>query len=483
MVCWDHPKNKKGCAFMKKKTMRMLSAALAVTLLSGCGAAQTSTPAETSVNQAMLLEKSAQPQESAYTFPEKFTGDWTGQEGKLTIHADAQVVAELGTALPTATVEPREFNQEDVDNLLKVFLKGEPLYSHVQTKQELQGHLDYINSPDWTSDPGKPSDPASLEARRKELNAWYTAEIAKAPEEKPILHGFSDSDDPKWIGGTATVDGTEWEVSIRNDIDGGWTSAYIERTDYKYRDYTIPLPDASKEESIARGNALMQALGLDNFVLTDVQQWSVELPGDNGVWRLYYAPTVNGIPVPGVRQDITQTHDGTVYQDYQYWDYACKDSENPDTVSWYLENILLDVGKDGILSFNWTAPSTQPVVQQPQSALLPFEEIASIANTMLPEVIVGPKETPLTKLDQYNGFDTRMDVDITKVSLSLMRIRDKGSLQGTIVPVWDFWGTSDWYDAEPNAYGYQEKGMNYEYQPMLTLNAVDGTVVNRQLGY
>ena len=468
---------------MKKKTMRMLSAALAVTLLSGCGAAQTNTPAETSVNQAMLLEKSAQPQESAYTFPEKFTGDWTGQEGKLTIHADAQVVAELGTALPTATVEPREFNQEDVDNLLKVFLKGEPLYSHVQTKQELQGHLDYINSPDWTSDPGKPSDPASLEARRKELNAWYTAEIAKAPEEKPILHGFSDSDDPKWIGGTATVDGIKWEVSIRNDIDGGWTAAYIERTDYKYRDYSIQLPDASKEESIARGNALMQALGLQNFVLTDAQQWSVELPGDNGIWRLYYAPTVNGFPIAGARQDITQTHDGTVYQDYQYWDYACKDSENPDTVSWDLENILLDVGKNGVLRFAWTAPSTKPVVRQAESTLLPFEEIASIANTMLPEVIVGPKETPLTQLDQYNGFDTRMDVDITKVSLSLMRIRDKGSLQGTIVPVWDFWGTSDWYDAEPNAYGYQEKGMNYDFQPMLTLNAVDGTIVDRQLGY
>ena len=468
---------------MKKKTMRMLSAALAVTLLSGCGAAQTSTPAETSVNQAMLLEKSAQPQESAYTFPEKFTGDWTGQEGKLTIHADAQVVAELGTALPTATVEPREFTQEDVDNLLKVFLKGEPLYSHVQTKQELQEHLDYINSPDWTSDPGKPSDPASLEARRKELNAWYTAEIAKAPEEKPILHGFSDSDDPKRIGGTATVDEIKWEVSIRNDIDGGWTEACIERTDYKYRDYSIQLPDASKEESIARGNALMQALGLQNFVLTDAQQWSVELPGDNGIWRLYYAPTVNGFPVAGVRQDTTQTHDGTVYQDYQYWDYACKDSENPDTVSWYLENILLDVGKDGVLSFYWTAPSTRPVVRQAESTLLPFEEIAAIADTMLPEVIVGPKETPLTQLDQYNGFETRMDVDITKVSLSLMRIRDKGSLQGTIVPVWDFWGTSDWYDAEPNAYGYQEKGMNYDFQPMLTLNAVDGTVVDRKLGY
>lgn len=468
---------------MKKKTMRMLSAALAVTLLSGCGAAQTNTPAETSVNQAMLLEKSAQPQESAYTFPEKFTGDWTGQEGKLTIHADAQVVAELGTALPTATVEPREFTQEDVDNLLKVFLKGEPLYSHVQTKQELQGHLDYINSPDWTSDPGKPSDPASLEARRKELNAWYTAEIAKAPEEKPVIHGFYDSDEPNEVSGTATVDGIKWCVSIWNNLGDFFTNASIIREDYKYRDYDIPLPEASKEEAVAQGNALMQELGFDNFVLVDAQQWSPQLPKDNGVWRLYYAPSVNGFPVSGARQDTTQTHDGTVYQDCWYWCYAASEESNPDTVAWELENIYLDVGKDGILSFDWTAPSTQPVVQQPQSALLPFEEIASIANTMLPEVIVGPKETPLTQLDQYNGFETRMDVDITKVSLSLMRIRDKGSLQGTIVPVWDFWGTSDWYDAEPNAYGYQEKGMNYEYRPMLTLNAVDGTVVNRQLGY
>lgn len=469
---------------MKKKTMRMLSAALAVTLLSGCGAAQTNTPAETSVNQAMLLEKSAQPQESAYTFPEKFTGDWTGQEGKLTIHADAQVVAELGTALPTATVEPREFTQEDVDNLLKVLLKGEPLYGYTQTKQECQDSIDYANSDKWHGDPDAPEQtPEELEERRQGIIAYYTEKMKTAPEEKPVIHGFYDSDEPNEVSGTATVDGIKWCVSIWNNLGDFFTNASIIREDYKYRDYDIPLPEASKEEAVAQGNALMQELGFDNFVLVDAQQWSPQLPKDNGVWRLYYAPSVNGFPVSGARQDTTQTHDGTVYQDCWYWCYAASEESNPDTVAWELENIYLDVGRDGILSFDWTAPSTQPVVQQPQSALLPFEEIASIADAMLPEVIVGPKGTPLTQLDQYNGFDTRMDVDITKVSLSLMRIRDKGSLQGTIVPVWDFWGTSDWYDAEPNAYGYQEKGMNYEYRPMLTLNAVDGTVVDRQLGY
>ena len=469
---------------MKKKTMRMLSAALAVTLLSGCGAAQTNTPAETSVNQAMLLEKSAQPQESAYTFPEKFTGDWTGQEGKLTIHADAQVVAELGTALPTATVEPREFTQEDVDNLLKVLLKGEPLYGYTQTKQECQDSIDYANSDKWHGDPDAPEQtPEELEERRQGIIAYYTEKMKTAPEEKPVIHGFYDSDEPNEVSGTATVDGIKWCVSIWNNLGDFFTNASIIREDYKYRDYDIPLPDASKEEAVAEGNALMQELGFDNFVLVDAQQWSPQLPKDNAVWRLYYAPSVSGFPVSGARQDITQTHDGTVYQDCQYWYYAASEETNPDTVAWELGNIYLDVGRDGILSFDWTAPSTKPVVRQAESTLLPFEEIASIADAMLPEVIVGPKETPLTQLDQYNGFETRMDVDITKVSLSLMRIRDKGSLQGTIVPVWDFWGTSDWYDAEPNAYGYQEKGMNYEYQPMLTLNAVDGTVVDRQLGY
>lgn len=386
--------------------------------------------------------------------------------------------------MPTATVEPREFTQEDVDNLLKVLLKGEPLYGYTQTKQECQDSIDYANSDQWHGDPDAPEQtPEELEERRQGIIAYYTEKMKTAPEEKPVIHGFYDSDEPNEVSGTATVDGIKWCVSIWNNLGDFFTNASIIREDYKYRDYDIPLPEASKEEAVAQGNALMQELGFDNFVLVDAQQWSPQLPKDNGVWRLYYAPTVNSFPVPGVRQDTTQTHDGTVYQDCWYWCYAASEESNPDTVAWELENIYLDVGKDGILSFNWTAPSTQPVVQQAQSALLPFEEIASIANTMLPEVIVGPKETPLTQLDQYNGFETRMDVDITKVSLSLMRIRDKGSLQGTIVPVWDFWGTSDWYDAEPNAYGYQEKGMNYDFQPMLTLNAVDGTVVNRQLGY
>lgn len=460
---------------MKKSKMQMLSCLLALTMLSGCSAHQTQ-PEATSINQAMLIEKSAQEQES-YSFPEKFTGDWTAQEGKLTIHADAQVVAEQGLVLPTATVTPREFTQEDVDSLLRVFLKGEPLYSFVQTKQELQDWLDYINSPEWKSDPDKPNSPEQLEQRRKELNDWYNAEIAQAPDEKPIVHGFADSGKPNKVSGFATVDGVKYEINIQNEVGEFWTKAQIIRHDFKYWDKQ-DWGGVSKEDAIRQGNALMQELGFDAYVLDDAQQQP-----NSGEWQLVYVPTVNGIRLSSVREDHVESHEGNAYHSFQYSTYHCSEAINPDSVSWPMDSIFISVGGDGILSFTWFSPSAEPVVKESQTALMSFDEIASIANTMLPVVVVGPKETSLVDLDRINGFDTHMDVEITKVSLTLMRIRDKGSLQGTIVPVWDFWGTWNWYEPREDAAESMKKGANYTTQPMLTLNAIDGSVVSRLLGY
>lgn len=458
---------------MKKRQIMILPCLLALTMLCSCGSNQVTTES-TTVNQAMLIEKSSQVQER-YSFPEKFTGDWTAQEGKITIHADAQVVAEQGVVLPTATVAPREFTQEDVDNLLRVFLKGATLYSHIQTKQELQDSLDYINSPEWQSDPGKPDSPEQLEKRREELNAWYTAEIAKAPDEKPIIHGFDDPEDPNRISGFATVDGFEYDVNITNAVGDFWTQASIVRKDYKYQEGTEDWGSISKDEAVAQANALIQELGFDNMVLDDAR------PGreNDGTWLLYYTPTVNGIRI----SSICEEHVESEYESYQYWTYNCSAETNPDTVSWVMENIQMIVGEDGILSFYWASPSTEPIIKEPQTALMPFDEIASIANTMLPVVIVGPKEASLVEVDRINGFDTHMDVEITKVSLSLMRIRDKGSLQGTIVPVWNLWGTWEWYEPGDDASENMQKGAVYITQPMLTLNAIDGSVVGRQLGY
>lgn len=455
---------------MKKK--QILASFILLLMLTGCAnSTGQSADTPTSLNQSMLLEKASQAQ-ADFHLPERFTGDWTAQEGKVTIHADAEVAAEQGVVLPTATVTPREFSQEDVDNLLRVFLKGEPLYGFVQTKQELKDWIDYINSDAYEPDPDVPQ---SKEERRKEHNAEYAEWIKTAPDEKPVIHGFADSNDPNTISGFGIVGGVAYDIYVSNGFDGAFRSAIIEQRDYKYRHYDAGVPaveEISVEEATAKGNALIQELGFDSMVLDDVQLW------EDGTWRLYYAPTVNGIPLAGIRSDSFEADGNRIH--YQYRTYAAYEETNPDKVSWYQENIQLNIGKDGVLSFHWDSPSSAAIIQTDNSALMPFDEIASIADTMLPVVIIGPSEArSLTEIDRINGFDTHFDVNITKVSLSLMRIRDKGSLQGTIVPVWDFWGTTKWYPLEEQPWA----DGSYDYDCLMTLNAVDGSVVSRLFGY
>ncbi len=270
------------------------------------------------------------------------------------------------------------------------------------------------------------------------------------------------------------------EVIIMNRLGGYLTNATIVNSDFKYYRST-DWGSISKEDAIAKADAVMQELGLSDMVLADAQ---TPREGERkGTWELYYTPSVNGLPIPGIREDRVFS-DPAIGEDYQYWTYRSSEETNADTVSWYMESVWITVGRDGILSFEWDAPSTEPVIRETQTALMPFEDVASIANTMLPVVIIGPPEArSLVGIDKINGDETYMDVEITKVSLSLMRIRDKGSLQGTIVPVWDFWGTWNWYEPGDNALDAMKKGATYVTQPMLTLNAIDGNVVSRMFGY
>ena len=270
------------------------------------------------------------------------------------------------------------------------------------------------------------------------------------------------------------------EVIIMNRLGGYLTNATIVNSDFKYYRST-DWGSISKEDAIARADEVMRELGLGDMVLADAQ---TPREGERkGTWELYYTPSVNGVPIPGIREDRVFS-DPAIGEDHQYWTYRCSEETNADTVSWYMESVWITVGRDGILSFEWDSPSTEPVIRETQTALMPFEDIASIANTMLPVVVIGPSEArSLVEIDKINGDETYMDVEITKVSLSLMRIRDKGSLQGTIVPVWDFWGTWDWYEPGDNASESMKKGATYVTQPMLTLNAIDGNVVSRMFGY
>ena len=232
--------------------------------------------------------------------------------------------------------------------------------------------------------------------------------------------------------------------------------------------------EVSMPENQARemGDALMEQLGFPNMTCikaTPVSYFESPMvtnetgdePNyfDHG-YELEYARTLAGqsIYVPG--------YSGT----------ATPENE-PAPGVWGYEEIRVNVNAEGVVYFQWRNPCTEPEILKENNTLLPFSDIAEIFAKMF-----FVKNSYYEAINQKNGFVTIHNINVDKVELNFMRIRDKYNLsEGTIVPVWDFWATTSAHAGDE-----AHKDLVYDgeyYEIVLTINALDGTIIDRALGY
>lgn len=160
-------------------------------------------------------------------------------------------------------------------------------------------------------------------------------------------------------------------------------------------------------------------------------------------YRLYYAREVGGTLVTPVHQ--SGAREVTIY--------------NP--VLPY-ESLCVDVGADGIFMIEWEHPISITDVIAEDSELLPFENILDIFGTIAPLTI------------QRSEYEPNNNLYINRAVLGYMCLQERGNPSSyQLVPVWDFFGERtigrERYDTH-----------NWSY---LTINAIDGTVIDRDLGY
>ena len=106
--------------------------------------------------------------------------------------------------------------------------------------------------------------------------------------------------------------------------------------------------------------------------------------------------------------------------------------------------------------------------------MLPFSDISNIFEEMLLK----------KQADSFNNEGDTVEIQVDKVVLSYMRIRDKDAKEGTLIPVWDFFGTKTYR----NAAGEVDLVVDNRYdgvlpESLMTINAMDGTIVDRWAGY
>ena len=168
---------------------------------------------------------------------------------------------------------------------------------------------------------------------------------------------------------------------------------------------------------------------------------------DSGYSFFTLLPVYEGIPVYAYNT-FTGTDTGMQAAGYAYsWDLPQEE----------LDGVLY---RGEVVRFKWSCPFFVTGVENENVPLLPFDRIMDIFRQQVCRSIY---------LDE--GHD--MTLCVTDIRLSYMRVKVRDSKDYYLLPVWDFLGSQDTEDMFARG----------ENTTLLTLNAVDGSVLNRRLGY
>lgn len=127
--------------------------------------------------------------------------------------------------------------------------------------------------------------------------------------------------------------------------------------------------------------------------------------------------------------------------------------------TWEGESVEVLVTGDGIIGFDYLSPIEEIETIVNQSSMKSFDEIKDIFEQMV--VVIYAVDTG------------KVTIDIDQVILRYTRISEADSFDtGLLVPVWDFIGTIT-----------TQYGEVKENTTVLTINAIDGSIIDRELGY
>ena len=145
---------------------------------------------------------------------------------------------------------------------------------------------------------------------------------------------------------------------------------------------------------------------------------------------------------------------------------------------WKPEYLWIIVQNDQIVKVTWNNPSEIIAVDNENVATKPWEEIQEIFKKQM-DYLMSPNPSGNADPSNSTYFFEKTDVYINRVELGLTKLLMKDSKDDyKLVPTWSFLG----YESSPSYPAKEGVNMGGEVC-YLTINAIDGTVVDRGLMY
>jgi hypothetical protein len=179
-------------------------------------------------------------------------------------------------------------------------------------------------------------------------------------------------------------------------------------------------------------------------------------------WKLRYAPVVNGIPVATMKLNVLPEGEWFAYPD--------DETETAYNAVFSSPAVFFEIDETGVW-MNWSGPIDIQETLNENAVLLPFDKIQERIKQQLPI--------------KYAAKEGITQVHVTSVELNYMRARIKDTQDGyMLVPVWDVYGYNDQPRPKEFGYGGPPKANPEDFlETLLTISAIDGSVMNRNFGY
>lgn len=447
---------------------------------------------------------------------------WTdsAEIADLSVTIDADVIMPEVEQYPAAVITATEISQEQADKIMEVFLQGATLYERSpdapNSKQEVMDEIIRVKAElaDPNSEANQWLEQTGSSEKIDYLNS-YLAQLEKAYETAPEINQqtpastkFTKEISPELLAPVAIPDDAteeerkklEEENANLQQLAEEWVESKIEGAAKLANGKIMTLSITETSARFGAGynlSELEHLSGLDlpvvECTLTQEQaeQTALDTVGKLGLDHLGIAATTTGFTLekdasmtPTAKREcylifLMRELNGVIGN----YAYCSAPVEEQYVELGANESVVMSVDDQGVLSFEWYQPSKLVSVENENVAILPFSEIQEIFKKQI--LIKGVWNTS-------SGSDKAVvsrRIGIEEARLGLMRtVRQDKPGEYLLIPVWDFYGYEASKYAERQSGGYildenneriaREFGRSY-----LTINAIDGSVIDRGLGY
>lgn len=454
---------------------------------------------QTAVPQPSETGETQQPSQSSSPTPTPKPEMWQENldfKDGVQVAVDSEIIKPPVSVIPALQVAPHEITQQEAQKFVDFFMQGKPLYDdqYIPTKADIQKliliieeNIQNTKNDKLGSEEERKSELDDLNAQLKQQEDEYSKAPAETPQPELITAEFKNHNEkevgnykavevqadlgktrPASLGIYVYSDNFDNSVSFRN-VDSGLQ--YL--TAFEAKD-TLPGLNITLKEAQVKAEETLKNLGIVNVQLASTEA-GVDIKGieksadiKNAVsdlnrkkcYSFIFSPVYNGIPV--------------TYAEPCYGMQSDDDGNVSFEKTWDAEEIEIRVDDTGVIGFYWNDPGDITKTVSANLKLLDFKDIQDKFR----------KQIFYKRAWSDRGFENTK-VTVNTVKLGYMRIKMKDNTY-MMLPVWDFIG--EWsYSVEvykdmeakvPDTHVSDTKNVSF-----LTLNAVDGSDINRYQGY